>query len=198
MSFSTSCCARCSRVRSAAFVGRRGVERRVTVRISVAGASSATCGFVIDLWAFPRTTRSVGRFSMLACRLSLLAPQPFGQGGLAIANSAPDFQERRSIAPHARFGEPRVTDAQTTCSLFGSEQALSTAYIARPRFERQPWPLSVFQISRHLLVLTQSAEACRVTSEPEDRQKKNCPDGLEPKEFSGVGARADPSGRRSP
>ena len=69
------------------------------------------------------------RFSMLACRLSLLGPQPFGQGGLAIANSAPDFQERRSIAPHARFGEPRVTDAQTTCSLFGSEQALSTAYI---------------------------------------------------------------------
>jgi Phage integrase family len=59
MSFSTissSCCARRSRVGSAAFVGRRGVEWRATVRISVVGVTSARCAFVIDLWAFPRAT----------------------------------------------------------------------------------------------------------------------------------------------
>jgi hypothetical protein len=40
--------------RQRAFVGRRGVERRATVRISVVGVSGARCGFVIDWWAFPR------------------------------------------------------------------------------------------------------------------------------------------------
>jgi hypothetical protein len=44
------------RVGSAAFVGRRGVERRATVRISVVGMTGAGCGFVIDLWAFLRAT----------------------------------------------------------------------------------------------------------------------------------------------
>ena len=56
MSFSSSCWARCSRVRSLAFVGRRGVEWRATVRISVVGVTGARCGFVIDLWAFRRAT----------------------------------------------------------------------------------------------------------------------------------------------
>ena len=41
---------------TAAFVGRRGVEWRATVRISVVGVTSARCGFVIDLWVFPRAT----------------------------------------------------------------------------------------------------------------------------------------------
>jgi hypothetical protein len=49
-------CAKCSRVGSAAFVGRRGVERLATVRISVVGATGARCGFVIDLWAFRHAT----------------------------------------------------------------------------------------------------------------------------------------------
>jgi hypothetical protein len=35
-------------VGSAAFVGRRGVERRATVRISVVGMTGTRCGFVID------------------------------------------------------------------------------------------------------------------------------------------------------
>jgi hypothetical protein len=42
--------------RQRAFVGRRGVERRATVRISVVGVTGARCGFVIDWWAFPRAT----------------------------------------------------------------------------------------------------------------------------------------------
>jgi hypothetical protein len=96
----------------------------------VSAPQSAASRNAVRVLALSRRLLGAGlRFSMLACRLSLLGPQPSGQGGLAIANSAPDFEERRSIAPHARFGEPRVTDAQTTCSLFGSEQALSTAYI---------------------------------------------------------------------
>jgi hypothetical protein len=37
-------CAKCSRVGSAAFVGRRGVERLATVRISVIGVTGARCG----------------------------------------------------------------------------------------------------------------------------------------------------------
>ena len=45
-----------SRVGSAAFVGRRGVEWRATVRISVVGVTSVKCGFVIDLWTFPLAT----------------------------------------------------------------------------------------------------------------------------------------------
>ena len=40
----------------AAFVGRRGVEWRATVRISVVGVTSARGGLVIDLRAFPRAT----------------------------------------------------------------------------------------------------------------------------------------------
>ena len=40
----------------AAFVGRRGLEGRATVRISVVGMTGAGFGFVIDLWAFPRAT----------------------------------------------------------------------------------------------------------------------------------------------
>jgi hypothetical protein len=46
----------CSRVGSAAFVGRCGAERRATVRISVVGVTGARGGFVIDLWAFPGAT----------------------------------------------------------------------------------------------------------------------------------------------
>ena len=49
-------CAKRSRVGSAEFVRRRGVERRATVRISVVGLTGAGCGFVFDLWAFPRAT----------------------------------------------------------------------------------------------------------------------------------------------
>jgi hypothetical protein len=40
----------------AAFVGRRGVDRRAAVRISVVGMTSARYGFVIDLWTFRRAT----------------------------------------------------------------------------------------------------------------------------------------------
>jgi len=40
----------------AAFVGRRGVEWRATVRISVVGMTGARYGFVIELWAFRRAT----------------------------------------------------------------------------------------------------------------------------------------------
>ena len=47
-------CAKRSRVGSAAFVGRRGVEWRATVRISMVGVTGARCGFVIDLWVFRR------------------------------------------------------------------------------------------------------------------------------------------------
>ena len=36
----------------AAFVGRRGVEWRATVRISVVGMTGAGCGFVFDSWPF--------------------------------------------------------------------------------------------------------------------------------------------------
>ena len=49
-------CAKRSRVGSAAFVGRRGVEWRATVRISMVGVMGARCGFVIDLCAFRRAT----------------------------------------------------------------------------------------------------------------------------------------------
>ena len=42
--------------RISAFVGRRGVELRATVRISVVGVTGARCGFAIDLWAFRHAT----------------------------------------------------------------------------------------------------------------------------------------------
>ena len=37
-------------------IRRTGVERRATVRISVVGMTGAGCGFVFDLWSFPRAT----------------------------------------------------------------------------------------------------------------------------------------------
>jgi hypothetical protein len=49
-------------VGSAAFVGRRSVERRTTVRISMVGVPGARSGFVIDWWAFPRGTVQQGSF----------------------------------------------------------------------------------------------------------------------------------------
>jgi len=46
----------CQVFAGSAFVGRRGVEWRATVRISVVGMTGAGCGFVFDSWAFRRAT----------------------------------------------------------------------------------------------------------------------------------------------
>ena len=114
ISFPTSCCARCSR--SAAFVGRRGIERRANVRIPVLG------GLVIDLRAFPRATSGHLQF---ACRQVHPRLHPLVQSALWIANGTSDFHIRRPVATHPRLSQPGDADAQKFGGLVGSEQTVS-------------------------------------------------------------------------
>ena len=71
-----------------------------------------------------KTCRTLAHLLSLAGRLSHTRLHPPNQSAHAIANGAPKQHERRSIPAHARFGKPRLADAEKLGRLLRRKQPL--------------------------------------------------------------------------
>jgi hypothetical protein len=76
----------------------------------------------VNLWTSLTDSLGLAQSLLLARGKVLVRLQPLLKGGLAVANRSTNLDEGRSVAAHARFGQPRKTDLQTFCCFLRGEE----------------------------------------------------------------------------